>query len=283
MTRTENRTWYRVALAKTGEPTTLVAAHGEHLGVAIESAVHHRKGSYAIAATLADASTIPLGESVGKDHVVELAEAPEGLSTFHWPRGILPELGHAAELAALHPGFAIHPDPELLVIEAVSDAEHLTDVFLGLVEHLPVADNLEVRVQDHFEDAAESEIWLTSRVDAKRILRFLDDHEDELLGNGHLELSIYVRKHEATLRLTEHKTVVWLAKPGELSLEAEVIRWLAELGVKRVDPLLTIAHHPHFHYRPAKSRDRKKLTEQLYRQRLRRVATVPRGVADTEG
>ncbi|MEJ7603310.1 MAG: hypothetical protein WKG01_35815 [Kofleriaceae bacterium] len=286
MTRTENRTWYRIALAKPGEPTTLVASHGEHIGAAIETAVHQRKGSFAIAAALAEANTIPLGESVGKDHVVALGEAPD-LPVFPWPAGVLPELAHAHELAGIRRGFAVHPDPELLVIEAVTDAEHLTDLFLGLVERLPAADNLEIKLLDHFEDAGETEVWLTSRVDAKRILRFLDDHDVELLGNGHLELSIYVRKHEATLRLTEHKTVVWLAKPGAQSLESEVTKWLGELAVNRVEPLVSIANVPHFHYRGANSRDRVKLSDRLYRQRLRRVALVPRdaaaGVADTDG
>ena len=273
MTRSENRTWYRIALAKPNEPTTLVAAHGEHLGVAIAAAEHHRKGAFAVGAALADGRTTPLGESVGKDHVVALGEAPE-VPAFHWPPGIVPELEHAHQLAGIRRGFTVHPDPELLVIETVADAESLTDLFLGLVEKLPAADNLEIRLLDHFADAGESEVWLTSRVDAKKVLRFLDDHDVELLGNGHLELSVYVRKHEATLRLTEHKTVVWLAKPGELSLESEVIAWLGELGEKRVEPLTTIASVPHFHTRPAKSRDRKKLTEYLFRQRLRRVDTV---------
>ena len=283
MTRTENRTWYRIALARPGEPTTLVASHGEHIGAAIETAVRQRKGSFAIAAALAEPNTIPLGESVGKDHVVALGEAPD-LPVFPWPAGVLPELAHAQELVGIRRGFAIHPDPALLVIEAVTEADHLTDLFLGLVERLPVADNLEIKVLDHFEDVGETEVWLTSRVDAKRILRFLDDHDVELLGNGHLELSVYVRKHEATLRLTEHKTVVWLAKPGPQSLEAEVTQWLGELAVKRVEPLVSIGNVPHFHYRATNSRDRKKLIDRLYRQRLRRVAAVPRAAApETEG
>jgi len=119
-----------------------------------------------------------------------------------------------------------------------------------------------------------TDVWLTSRVNAKKILRFLDDHDVELLGNGHLELSIYVRAHKATLRLTEHKTVVWLA--DEHALEADVTNWLRELDVPRVDQLVTVRDGAHFHYRPAKSRDRKKLGEELYRQRLRKVDTVKR-------
>jgi len=89
-----------------------------------------------------------------------------------------------------------------------------------------------------------------------------------------------VRAHRATLRLTEHKTVLWLAE--ERALEAEVTGWLRELAVPRISPLVTIASAPHFHYRPAKSRDRKKLSDELYRQRLRRVDKLERA-RDTAG
>ena len=158
------------------------------------------------------------------------------------------------------------------------DAGHLTDLFMGLIERLPRADNLEVRMQEHFEDAGRAEVWLTSRVDARWILRFLDDHDAELFGNGHLELSVYVRAHRATLRLTEHKTVVWLAE--ERALEADVKRWLGELAVPPADALVTVKDARHFHYRPASSRDRKKLGEELYRQRLRRVDLRKVGAAN---
>lgn len=266
------RTWYRVALARPSAPQ-LVAASGEHMGQAIAEAQEHLTGSWPIAVEHASGEQIPLGESVGKGHVLMLGEAEPTLPAFRWPVGVLPALSGAAAFAGAQRGWVVRPDSKLLVIEAQTDAEHLTDLFLGLIERLPSADNLEIRVQDHFEDAPTSDVWLTSRVNAKKILRFLDDHDVELLGNGHLEVSVYVRAHKATLRLTEHKTVVWLAE--ERALEAELKQWLRELDVPQVDKLVTVRDGPHFHFRPLKSRDRKKLSEELYRQRLRKVATVP--------
>ncbi len=285
----QSRTWYRIALARrasggaAGEDAPiLVAASGEHLGAAVAAAERHVAGAWAIAAELASADQVPLGESVGKHPVVSLGEAPAAdLPAFRWPAGVLPQLGRAESVRAVRRGYAIHPGGELLAIEAQTDAEHLVDLFLGLIERLPAADNLEVRVLDHFEDTGRTDVWLTSRVNGKKILRFLDDFDVELIGNGHVELSVYVRAHRATLRLTEHKTVVWLAEAR--ALEAEVTAWLRELGVPRIaaapggaaaEPLVTVAAAPHFHYRPANSRDRKKLGEELYRQRLRRVDTV---------
>jgi hypothetical protein len=266
------RTWYRIALGHAGgAPPSVVAAAGEHMGAAIAAAEHHAAAAFAIAVDLAPESDIPLGESLGKSSVVPIGAAGE-VPVFHWPVGVLPQLPGAAGASGVRRGWIVRPHAELLVIEAQTSAEHLTDLFLGMIERLPSADNLEVRVQDHFEDAGRTDVWLTSRIDARRILRFLDDHDVELLGNGHLELSVYVRAHKATLRLTEHKTVVWLA--SDRALEADIQRWLGELGVPRVDALVTVKDTPHFHYRPAQSRDRKKLGEELYRQRLRRVDTL---------
>lgn len=276
MTKPVTRTWYRVALARPGAPQ-LVAASGEHMGQAIAEAAEHVTGSWPIAVEHAQGEQIPLGESVGKGHVLMLGEAPPNLPSFRWPVGVLPSLAGAAAHAGAGRGWIERADDNLLVIEAQTDAEQLTDLFLGVIERLPSADNLEIRLMSHFDDAATSDVWLTSRVNAKKILRFLDDHDVELIGNGHLELSIYVRAHKATLRLTEHKTVVWLAE--ERSLATEMAQWLRELNVPRVDKLVTVREGPHFHYRPVKSRDRKKLADELYRQRLRKVATVPRDTA----
>lgn len=276
------RIWYRVAVVRPGGVPAVVAAAGEHMGVAVAVAERHAPGSFAIAAEIADESQIPLGESLGKSTVVELGAAPD-LPAFRWPVGVLPKLSAAGAARGAQRGWTRRRDPALQVIEAQTTADHLVDLFLGLIERLPSADNLEVRVLDHFEDGprddaagdrppGRTDVWLTSRVDARRILRLLDDHDDELLGNGHLELSVYLRAQRATLRLTEHKTVVWLA--SDRALDGEVARWLRELQVPEVDALVTVQNAPHFHYRSARSRDRKRLGEALYRERLRRVDTL---------
>ena len=276
-TRT-TRTWYRIALAPPGAPPRLVAAAGEHMGVAIAAAERHAAGAFAFAVEVASEGDIPLGESLGKSSVVELDGGVGDGPVFHWPVGVLPQLSRAGAASGVRRGWTVRPHDSLLVIEAQTDADHLTDLFMGAIERLPSADNLEVRLLPHFEDTGRTDVWLTSRVDGRWILRFLDDHDAELFGNGHLELSVYVRAHRATLRLTEHKTVVWLA--SERALEAEVAGWLRELSVPRVDELVTANAVPHFHYRPAASRDRRKLADELYRQRLRRVDTVKVGAGE---
>ncbi len=277
------QSWYRVALATT--PPRQVAVEGEHVGAAVATAEKHL-GARAFAVDGADADVIPLGESVGKQRVVDLGASPDPAG-FAWPHGVLPQIGHA--VAGARRGWIEHADHRLFVIEALTDRDHLVDLFLGMVERLPVADNLEVRVMPHFTTpevnaaSSRSDVWLTSRVDAKKILAFLDDFEDDLIANGHVELSVYLRKHEATLRLTEHKTVVWLASGRAMAGEVE--RWLGELDVPRVDPLPRMSDVPHFHYRPLGTRDRKKLGDLLFRQRLRRVDTARAalGPRETDG
>lgn len=274
-----SRSWYRVALARAGRPVEVVAASGEHVGQAIAEARDHVDGSWPVAVATASGQDIPLGESVGKGHVLVLPGAPD-VPVFGWPSGVLPSLPSSPEagqatLAGAASGWIVRPDPTLLVVEAQADRERLADLFLGLVERLPSGDNLEVRVMDHFEDAGATDVWLTSRVDVRQIVRFVDDHDVDLLDSGHVELGVYVRKLKGTLRLTEHKTVVWLAEGR--ALEAELAAWLGELGVPRVERLVTVRDGAHVHYRPAGSRDRTRLGEQLYRHRLRKVDSVKRG------
>ena len=160
------------------------------------------------------------------------------------------------------------------MIEAQTDADQLIDVFMSLIERVPSADNLEVRVLDHFESAPTTDVWITSHVNARNIINFLDDHDEELFGHGHLEMSVYVRAQKGTLRLTEHKTVAWLAEAH--ALETEMTAWLGELKVPRLpdNKLVSVRNAQHYHYRPAGSRTRDKLATELYRQRLRKVDTL---------
>ena len=291
MAKAVHRSWFKVALGN-GQ---VVAASGEHLGQAVAAAEQHAK-SHAIA--VARTEDAPLGESLGKQTIVATTDTVTP-SSFALPPGVLPALGHEGQAIARGwierdvsgarsapeggRGSIERPQDKHFVIEAQTDAAHVIDAYLGLVERVPAADNLEVKLLPHFEDTGATDVYLTSRVNAQKILRFLDDYDEELFGNGHIEVSVYVRSHKATLRLTEHKTVAWIA--DDRALAGDVTRWLKELDVPRVEVLPTVAGVPHFHYRGAKSRGRKALADELYRQRLRRVGTVrpATGPRDTAG
>jgi hypothetical protein len=267
------RTWYRIALAGAGPAPAVVVAPGEHLGDAVANGVRHvGRGAWAAAVALADASEVPLGESLGKHEVVERppidpAELPIGL---RWPLGVVPSFGDAARAAAIAAGYARRPG-DVVALEATVGGPELDDVLLGLVEKLPAADNVEIRVMDHHDGAGTTEVWLTPRIDARRAIRLLDDHDIELLHNGHVEVSIYLRAQHSTLRLSEHKTIVWLSEDEALS--DKVAGWMRDAGLPEREhaELSTLAQLGHFHWRPAATSPRRRLIDKLKRLGMRLV------------
>ncbi len=262
--------WYRVALDD-GERVQLVVAPGAHLGAAMALA-HARAGQgrplWAIAAEAAAPGEVPLGESIGKRVVVE-REAPAGLPRWRWPDGVVPTLDGARRLGAPRAGFVRRRQGELHVVEATVAGDRLIETFLQLLEQLPAADNIEIKVAGHHDGAGQTEVWLTPRLDVKKAIRFLDDHDDELLGNGHVEVAIYLRAQRCTLRLSEHKAIVWLTEDAELA--EQFTSWLTAREVPAIDGLTEVASVGHYHWRGAQTRARKKLLERLHRLRLRRV------------
>lgn len=286
----------------------LVAAPGDHLGEAVAAAEKAHAKRAVVGARLCSAP--PLGESVGRSRnvVEQKAEVPLSPAAFRWPAGLLPELsvleegrpgGAGAPGAAGVPeeapsgqarmgarggprtGYVVFQEagrgaapqgqggPGLHVIEAQVGGAALAETFLSWVERLPAADNLEVRLLHHFEDAGTTEVWLTPRVVVKQVLRFLDAQDKELIDNGFVELAIYLRKEQSTLRLTEHKTLEWTSYDPASIARSE--KTLAELGIPKLEALVRAAEAPHFHLRPAGTKDRAGLTKLLGKLRMRVV------------
>jgi hypothetical protein len=266
-----SRSWYRIALAHADGPPTLVVAPGDHLGAALATAASRFDDAWPLAVAPAAPDEVPLGESVGKGVVVDKGTAIElPARAMRWPSGVIPSLtAPAHKLAAIAPGWVRHPDDKLAVIEAQVDGEALTDLFMGVVEKLPLADNLEVRVLDHHDGGGTTEVWLTPRIDVKKAIRFLDDHDAELIENGHVELSLYLRNEKSTLRLTEHKTVVWLSE--DLDTAARFTGWLDELEVPAATTIATVGDVAHFHYRPPRASTRERMLARLRAMKLRKV------------
>jgi hypothetical protein len=187
-----------------------------------------------------------------------------------WPSGVVPSLAvPGRQLAAIRPGWIRHPADGLVVVEAQLAGEHAIEGFLELVERLPVADNLELKIMDHHDGGGPTEVWLSPRLTVKKAIRFLDDHDVELLANGHVELSIYLRAEKSTLRLTDAKTIVWLSETPATA--DRFIGWLGELGVPPATELVTLDDVAHFHYRSPRTSTRARLTRKLESMRLRKV------------
>jgi hypothetical protein len=263
--------WYRIALADR-DGTRLVVAPGEHLGIAIEAArLRATRGDEAwpIGVERAPEGEVPLGEAVGKGVVVE-RDAPTGLPTFRWPTGVVPSLEGARELGTPAEGYLRTRHGDVHALEAMVAGDRLIEVFMEVVELLPAADNVEVRVTGQHDGEGKAEVWLTPRMaDVRRAIRFLDDHDDELLGNGHVEIAVYLRKQKSTLRMTEHKTLIWLTE--DAGLADTFGGWMAARDVPARETLPLISSVEHHHWRSPKTKSRKKLLQHLHRLRLRRV------------
>ena len=95
MTKAETRTWYRIALGTKAGTPELVLSSGEHMGQAIAEAQDHVRDSFPVAVEHASSEQIPLGESVGKGHVIKLGPSVD-VPVFRWPVGVLPSLLAAA-------------------------------------------------------------------------------------------------------------------------------------------------------------------------------------------
>lgn len=266
--------WFRIALADQGG-VRLVVAPGEHLGAAIEVARARagRGDAWPVAAAIAPAGEVPLGESVGKGVVVE-RDPPSNLPVWRWPSGVLPTLDGAARLGPPAEGHRRTDHDGTIAIEAVVAGDRLAEVFLDCVERLPTADNVEVRVTGHHDGAGSTEVWLTPRFgDVRRAIRFLDDHDVELIANGHVELGVYLRAQKSTLRLTEHKTIVWVTEDAD-----HVAPFVARMdahGIPATDALTLVSSVDHHHWRPASTRPRAKLLHHLHKLRLRKVDSWP--------
>jgi hypothetical protein len=271
-----SETWYRIAFDD-GDGVRLAVAPGDHLGAAIGVAAARLGRSrpvWPVAAAQAAAGEVPLGESVGKGVVVERI-APEALDVsrrFHFPSGVVAALGAGPRLA-LASGLAERTGQDALVLEAVAEGEGARERFLEVIERLPVVDNIEVQVADHY-DHTQTDVWLTPRLkDPRRALRFLDDFSVDLLDSGHVDVAAYVREPRSTWRLTQHKTLVWMTV--DEGLYAKVRAWLERAGLQVRDDLPTIAASPHHHYRPASSSLRARLETRLGKAGLRKVDTLP--------
>jgi hypothetical protein len=202
--------------------------------------------------------------------VVVERDPPAGLPTFKWPTGVVPSLEGARALGPIVEGHQRSVHEAVHGVEALVAGDRIVEVFMELVELLPAADNVEVRVTGQHDGEGKAEVWLTPRLaDVRRVIRFLDDHDVELLGNGHVEVAVYLRKQKSTLRMTEHKTILWLTE--EPALADTFAGWLTARKVPVRDTIALVQNVEHHHWRPTKTRSRKKLVQHLLRARLRRV------------
>src|SRR5688500_782425 len=156
--------WWRIAFGS-ADGARVVVAPGDHLGAAIGVAavrLGKRGDVWPLAAAPAAPGAVPLGESVGKGVVVE-REAPERVGSFRPPSGVIAALDAPAR-ASLVSGLTEPGGHEAHVIEAVAEGSDARERFLEVAERLPVIDNIEVQIADHYDAGNATDVWLTPRL-----------------------------------------------------------------------------------------------------------------------
>jgi hypothetical protein len=260
--------WYQCVVANPKDTATrVVMVRGTHLGQCIARA--EQKNGRVIAVEPSDA---PMGEAVGKV-TVERGAGPalmHGADQHGWCRGIVAR-GLSMPLLPIT-GYVVHRHTSSVAVEAMTTASSVHDLWLTMIEQMPVIDNIEVKLLSHFGNAAHTDVWLTPRINGKKAVRFLDDHEADISNNGHVEAAAYARHSKSTLRLTEHKTVLWVSDTH--STVAQVESWLATAKIPQVDALPDLSSVPHLHYRIDGSSHRERMEKRVASMKLRRVDRV---------
>ncbi|MEI2624888.1 MAG: hypothetical protein V9G23_13925 [Giesbergeria sp.] len=180
--------WYDCVIADPGKLTTrLVSTRGSHMGEAIARA--EQKTGHVMAV---GPGAAPIGESVGKSSVERGPGPvlPADATTARWPRGVIPQWQPDTTLRLPQLGYVIHSGAPALtptqeransgpavVVEVSCAAASAHDLWMSLVEQMPGVDNIEVRLLPQFGDVAHTDIWLTPRINGKKAIRFLDDHQ----------------------------------------------------------------------------------------------------------
>jgi hypothetical protein len=253
----------------------LATVAAKHLGEA--AALATKRGGQLAAAAPVEAEFIDEAAkaAAGAPQPIEASSATSSTSadrTLPWcfPRGLVQRWTGAA-LAPAQQGYWVHANPELTVVEAAMSKISVHQLWLALVEQLPSADNVEVRLLPEFGNTNQTEVWLTPRIDIKKIIRFLDDHQADISDNGLIEASVYVRHLRGTLKLTSHKTLLWV---GQHKNPDQVTAWFSNVGLTTLAQWRNPADIDHLHYRSAASSDRTRMTRRLKSMRLRLVDTL---------
>ena len=271
--------WFRLELRDDASVPLVIAARAPHLGAAIELA-RKKHPRHRLIAAATGAAMPPIGDSVSKEQVILAEEALLAPDVLALPPGLVRLAVPDGSSPPLTVGWVRRETPDVaVVIEAQPDPTRIHETWMRVIERLPSADNIEVMVRDPYDRREPAgaptggAAWLTSRIDAKKALRFLDDHDDILTEHGHVRLSLYVRASRSTLRLTEAKTLVWISE--DQATVAAATGWFDALGLPALPSLTTAADVPHLRYRGSRAGDRTHLEERLYQMRLRIVPTGP--------
>lgn len=194
-------------------------ANADQLGHAIELAVTAARARklvnpVACEATIVDevpSGTVQFEPSLyctGESHLYPI-EA--GNDPFQYPVGIIPsDNGDDADPDEIKEAYSVDIDEKPFDVEVVVDRRRIEDLFFSLVEQLPAASALEVRICGHWDNTQRTGIWLSPDWNSKRtVIDYLTTRKTDLFYSGFVEIAVYCRPQKCTLRIDDHKTIAF--------------------------------------------------------------------------
>lgn len=183
---------------------------------------------------------------------------------FQFPSGIIPcDDGDQSDPDEIVEAYVVDTQEFPIDVEVVVDRRRLLDTFFSLLRWLPSASAIEVRIRGHWDNTHKTGIWLSPDWDSHEvILKYIDDRQPDLLMSGYVDIAIYCRPERATLRLTHHKTIVFLA--DNRTGVGRCVSKIQDLGFSPIESALMIGRgFCHYHYRLPNSHDRASLITEL--------------------
>ena len=113
------------------------------------------------------------------------------------------------------------------------------------------------------------EFWTNENLNTvESITGFLATHAKDTIANGHVALTIYSSIGQTNLLIDTHKTIKVLTKSAKI--ERRMAAALRKLGFEELSEFHSLEYgYYHWHYRPARSKSRKRLVAALKRDGFR--------------
>jgi hypothetical protein len=200
----------------------------------------------------------------------------EADAEFVSPQGIVAgaDQPEGVDVCAIREGFVVLNGPEnAWTIQAVIGRERLLQVWRKLVAQYTHVDAFIIQILDHFDNHLAlrepglgdniAEVWVKDvDFNVAELSPFLNGLEVDLLQNGHVDFGVHSTTSEATLWLTEHKTLRLVTESEKF--REQVVKCVSG-DFSREELLSSFEDNgcSHYHYRPHGSRDRKSLTRWL--------------------
>jgi hypothetical protein len=169
--------------------------------------------------------------------------------SYRLPTGVLKScVDGEYTLGQIVPGYAIRKERTSFILEAVVHKEDLFPMYEGILDLFKEFRAVMVKVDGEWERFGRTEMFANENLSSPAILKaFLENHEKELIQNGHVTLIAYLENGRTNIQLTDHKTVRILSLKEDVVLE--VGDFLESMNIPKSENLFQIEYgFHHWHY-----------------------------------